>query len=75
MQDKAMTEAVMAAVYVGIDVWKERLDVYLHPTARRLAVANDLGGWRRLKRVLADHAVARVVIVQHGPPLLHEVSV
>jgi len=62
MQGKVMTEGAMAAVYVGIDVCKERLDVYLHPTAKRLAVANDPGGWRRLKRVLADHAVERVVM-------------
>jgi transposase len=62
MQDKVMTEDAMAAVYVGIDVCKERLDVYLHPTARHLAVSNDPGGWRRLKRVLADHAVERVVM-------------
>jgi len=62
MQDKVMTEAAMAAVYVGIDVCKERLDVYLHPAARHLAVANDAGGWRRLKRVLAEQPVARVVM-------------
>jgi len=62
MQDKVMTEKAMAAVYVGIDVCKERLDVYLHPIAIHFAVANDRCGWRRLKRVLADHAVARVVM-------------
>ena len=62
MQDKVMTEAAMAAVYVGIDVCKERLDVYLHPSARHFSVANDAGGWRRLKRALAEQPVARVVM-------------
>jgi transposase len=62
MQGKVMTEDAMAAVYVGIDVCKERLDVYLHPTGRHLAVANDPGGLRRLKRVLASHVVERVVM-------------
>ena len=52
----------MPAVYVGIDVCKERLDIHLHPLGERLAVANDAGGWRRLKRILAAHAVARVVM-------------
>jgi transposase len=63
MQGKVMSEqGAMAAVYVGIDVCKERLDVYLHPIARHFAVANDAGGWRRLKRELAGHAVERVVM-------------
>jgi transposase len=43
-------------------VCKERLDVYLHPIGHSLAVANDAGGWRRLKRALADHQVAGVVM-------------
>jgi len=63
MQGKVMSEqGAMAAVYVGIDVCKERLDVYLHPIARHFAVSNDAGGLRRLKRVLADHPVERVVM-------------
>jgi transposase len=62
MQGKVMSEQAMAAVYVGIDVCKERLDVYLHPIARRLVVKNDAGGWRRLKRVLAGYRVERVVM-------------
>lgn len=63
MQDKVMPEQdAMPAVYAGIDVCKERLDVYLYPAGQRFAVANDAGGWRRLKRVLANHTVARVVM-------------
>jgi transposase len=61
MQGKVHDDAV-SAVYVGIDVCKERLDVYLHPLGERLAVANDAGGWRHLKRRLAVRAPALVVM-------------
>lgn len=61
MQGKVRADA-MAAVYVGIDVCKERLDVYLHPLGERLTVANDAGGWRRLRRRLGEVALALVVI-------------
>ena len=61
MQGKVHAEA-MPAVYVGIDVSKERLDVYLHPLGERLAVANDAGGWRHLQRRLAGLAPALVVM-------------
>ena len=49
-------------VYVGIDVCKDRLDVHIHPVNERFAVANDAGGWRRLKRRLTAHDVQRVVM-------------
>jgi len=61
MQGKVHAGA-MSAVYVGIDVSKERLDVYLHPLGERLAVANDAGGWRHLQRRLAGLAPALVVM-------------
>lgn len=61
MQGKVHVDA-MAAVYAGIDVSKERLDVYLHPLGERLAVANDAGGWRHLQRRLASLAPALVVM-------------
>lgn len=50
------------AVYVGIDVCKERLDVHIHPSGETFAVANDTGGWRNLKRKLARYRVGRVVM-------------
>ena len=63
MQGKVMPEqGAMAAVYVGIDVCKERLDIHLHPIGESFAVANDAGGWRRLKRMLARYLVERVVM-------------
>jgi transposase len=61
MQGKVHAGA-MAAVYVGIDVSKERLDVYLHPLGERLAVANDAGGWRHLRYRLAGLGTVRVVM-------------
>jgi transposase len=62
MQDKVKSEDAMAAVYVGIDVCKERLDVYLHPVGKHFAVANDTGGWRKLKRELTGRMIERVVM-------------
>ena len=61
MQGKVHVDA-MAAVYVGIDVCKERLDVYLHPAGERFAVANDAGGWRSVRRRLAALPVAMAVL-------------
>src|SRR3954453_11185525 len=61
MQGKVTTEA-MAAVYVGIDVCKERLDVHLHPLGVHFSVLNDAGGWRALLRRLAPHPIALVVM-------------
>ena len=61
MQGKVQPDA-MSPVYVGIDVCKARLDVYLHPTGERFSVANDAGGWRRLRRRLSKHTVELVVM-------------
>lgn len=62
MQGKVMTETAMSRVYVGIDVCKEHLDVYLHPFGEYFRVANDAGGWRRLLRRLAQLEVELVVM-------------
>jgi transposase len=51
-----------APVYVGIDVCKARLDVYLHPAGTVLQVSNDAVGLKRLKRVLAGLPVECVVM-------------
>lgn len=61
MQGKVTTDA-KPAVYVGIDVCKERLDVYLHPLGERFSVVNDAGGWRHLLRRLGKHPIERVVM-------------
>ncbi|MEH3108160.1 MAG: transposase [Sphingomonas fennica] len=57
-----MPEQTTPPVHVGIDVCKGRLDIHIHPTGLRLAVVNDVGGWRRLKRVLGARPVARIVM-------------
>lgn len=61
MQGKAHVDA-MAAVYVGIDVCKAHLDVYIHPTGEGFAIANDAGGWRHLRRRLSGLRVELAVM-------------
>lgn len=63
MQGKSLLEARSAQpVYVGIDVCKAHLDVYLHPLTDRWRVVNDRDGIRQLKRRLAGHDVILVVM-------------
>lgn len=67
MQGKVMFEAnTTPPVYVGIDVCKDRLDVYLHPVGRRLQVDNDRLGIKRLTRALAGRPVALIVMEATG---------
>lgn len=67
MQGKVLPErSAQALVYVGIDVCKERLDVYLHPLGHMLSAANSRDGLRRLKRHLACHRIALVVMEATG---------
>jgi transposase len=67
MQGKEPSHPSAAArVYIGIDVCKARLDVYLHPLGKRLVVANDEAGFKRLKKAVADHDVALVVMEATG---------
>lgn len=63
MQDKVLPErSAEDEVYVGIDICKDWLDVYLHPIGRRVRVANSRDGLRRLLRILADCPVALAVM-------------
>lgn len=63
MQGKSLLEARSAQpVYVGIDVCKAHLDVYLHPLTDRWRVVNDRDGIRQLKRRLAGNDVILVVM-------------
>src|SRR2546423_1611877 len=63
MQGKVQLEARSASpVYVGIDVCKDHLDVYLHPLAHHCRVTNDRDGLRRLKRLLVGHRVNLIVM-------------
>jgi len=63
MQGKVTPErSALEAVYVGIDVCKAWLDVYLHPIGRQFRVANSREGLKRLKRELADLKVRLIVM-------------
>lgn len=53
-------------VYVGCDVSKAYLDVYVHPSGERLRVANDPPGLAGLKRWLGRRAVGLVVLEATG---------
>ena len=67
MQGKVSPERSAATgVYVGIDVCKGWLDVYLHPIGQGFRVANDRIGLKRLKRELALHEVALVAVEATG---------
>lgn len=68
MQGKSQLEARSAhtPVYVGIDVCKDHLDIHLHPLDRHFRVANRRDGLKRLKRDLAGHPVALVVMEATG---------
>ena len=67
MQGKVLLErSAEERVYVGIDVSKEWLDVYLHPTGSRLRVANDPTGLRSLKRRLAGLGAVQAVMEATG---------
>jgi transposase len=66
MQGKVSPERSATPVYVGIDVCKAWLDVYLHPIGHKLRVANDRLGLKRLKRELGRHHVALLVMEATG---------
>jgi transposase len=67
MQGKVSPErSAMTRVYVGIDVCKDRLHVYIHPVGLRLEGANSPEGTTRLKRLLKSHEVALVAMEATG---------
>lgn len=67
MQGKVSPErSATTPVYVGIDVCKDRLDVYIHPAGLKLAFANSPEGIKQLKRSLKAHEVALVAMEATG---------
>ena len=68
MQGKVQLEARSARsqVYVGVDVCKDRLDIYLHPLGVYLQVGNHRDGIQHLKRKLAQLDSALIVIEATG---------
>jgi len=66
MQGKVSPERSAVEVYVGIDVCKAWLDVYVHPIGIKLRVANARDGVQRLKKELAAHHVSGIVMEATG---------
>ena len=67
MQGKvSFEEDAMPAVYVGVDVCKEWLDVHVHPSGESRRFGNDKTGIRQLKRMLAGCRPERVVMEATG---------
>lgn len=67
MQGKAPPDQSAAmTIYCGIDVCKRWLDVALHPIGQSMRVENTAKGFKALKRLLAKHPIARVVIEATG---------
>src|SRR5450631_456386 len=63
MQGKVPSQqSATTRVYIGIDVCKTRLDVYIHPLGKRLALANDAAGLKQLKKLIANYDVALVIM-------------
>lgn len=66
MQGKLTSTDSAPAVYAGIDVSKDWLDVYVHPVGRHWRLSNDLAGLRRLRRHLEGLVVERLVLEATG---------
>jgi transposase len=66
MQGKIPSVRAGTQVYVGIDVCKAWLDVYLHPIDQSLRVANSKEGIAKLCTVLSDLTAALVIVEATG---------
>ena len=66
MQGQILPERSADEVYVGCDVSKDHLDIYLHPSAERFRVTNDRQGLRNLKRKCARLDPALIVVEATG---------
>jgi len=66
MQGKVESTNSALAVYAGIDVSKDWLDVHMHPAGQSLRVENSLVGLRRVRHHLAGMVVERIVLEATG---------
>lgn len=67
MQGKELSEqSADETVYIGIDVSKDWLDVYIHPTGRSFRLANTKAGHKVLARRLGARGVALIVMEATG---------
>ena len=65
MQEKIERSAT-SKVYIGCDVSKRWLDIFIHPLGQHMRLSNDRQGFRRLKRVLHHFDVALIVLEATG---------
>jgi transposase len=63
---KSPERSAQPGVYVGVDVCKDWLDVYLHPIGQKLRVSNTPEGLKALKRRLAELSVELIVMEATG---------
>ena len=59
---KSPERSAQPGVYVGVDVCKDWLDVYLHPIGQKFRVANAPEGLKALKRRIAKMPVELIVM-------------
>ncbi|MFZ0494480.1 MAG: transposase [Methylocella sp.] len=59
---KSPERSAETRVYVGIDVWKDRLDVDIHPIGRKFRVPNTPEGLKFLKRQIVAMPDALIVM-------------
>jgi transposase len=59
---KSPERSAQPGVYVGVDVCKDWLDVYLYPIGQKLRVSNTPQGLKALKRRLAELPVELIVM-------------
>jgi transposase len=59
---KSPERSAETGVYVGVDVCKETLDVYLHPVGQKLRAPNTPAGRKTLERRLAPMSITLVVM-------------
>lgn len=69
MSDQQQQQQQQGGLYVGVDVSKARLDVFVDPTGRTLAAHNDAAGVRRVVELLREAAAGagapvRLVLVE-----------
>jgi len=63
---KSPERSAEPGVYVGVDVCKDWLDVYLHPIGQKFRAANTPEGLKALKRRIADLPVELIVMEATG---------
>ena len=66
MQGQKSPERSAQGVYVGVDVCKDWLDVYLHPVGQAFRVANAPEGLKAFKRRISELPIELIVMEATG---------